>query len=157
MLKLILAIDENNLVGSTTGKFGLAWHYPEDLKFYKRMTTNQICVMGRTTFECIGRPLPNRTTIVLSRNKDYQIDGVEVVNDIDYILKLSEQQDILICGGVQIFELFINMADVIYLTRIHATHVGDVYYNQLNLQNFELKQSELGENQVLEFQEWRRK
>lgn len=157
MLSMILAIDHNNLVGKTNSNNGLAWYYPEDLKYYKAMTINKINIMGHNTFNAIGRPLPNRETVVLSRNKDLKIKGVEVLNDITDITRYDMSQEIMICGGVSIFKAFNQLVDRIYITRINKDHEGDIYYHDLDLNGFTLKSSKQGESDKdIYFEMWER-
>lgn len=151
---MILAIDKNNLVGKKDGRFGLAWHYPEDLQFYKQNTVKKINVMGRNTFELIGKPLPNRQTCVLTRNKEYQCQDVKIVNTVKEVLDLSLKQEVMICGGVSVYETFNKYASKIILTRIDAEHQGDVYYNTLDMTSFVLTSTE--KSGILEFQTWER-
>ncbi len=151
MFNLILAIDKNGLVGSTSAKFGLPWHYPEDLKFYKKMTTGKNCVMGRSTYEAIGMALPNRHTFVLTTNPDYKLNDAEIINDVDC---LDPTQEWWICGGVNVFSQFIPKASTIYITRIDGNHDGDVYFENLDLSGFKLETSESGENPALTFEKW---
>ncbi|WOO87357.1 dihydrofolate reductase [Mollicutes bacterium LVI A0039] len=151
MFNLILAIDQNNLVGSTEAKFGMPWHYPEDLKFYKEKTTGQNCVMGRSTYEAIGKALPNRQTFVLTTNTEYVLDDATVINDISQI---NADGDWWICGGVNVFKQFWNCADTIYITRIGAEHQGDVYFNDLDLSAFTLVEAKTGNDPKLIFEKW---
>lgn len=151
MYNLIFAIDRDNLVGSTTAKFGMPWHYPEDLTFYKEMTTGQRCVMGRSTYEAIGSALPNRETFVLTRNEEYKLDDAIVINSID---ELDEDLEWWICGGVNVFKQFIPKATAIYITRIDESHDGDVYFKDLNLDGFKLETTRVGENLNLIFEKW---
>lgn len=153
MFNLILAIDKDNLVGSTTAKFGLPWHYPEDLKFYKKMTTGQKCVMGRKTYESIGSALPNRETYVLTTNPDYNLNDATVINDWH---QLDQNQDWWICGGVNVFKQFLPFAEHIYITRIDESHEGDVYFDDLDLTDFTLVSQKTGENSKLNFEKWKK-
>ncbi len=154
MFNLIFAIDENNLVGNSESKFGMPWHYPEDLKFYKEMTVGKKCIMGRTTYDAIGGALPNRSTYVVTRNSDLQLDDAEVVTDIN---QFDPKEEWMVCGGVTIFEQFIERAEYIYITRINKQYNGDVYYDQLDLSLFELETSRCGENPDLIFEKWKRR
>ncbi len=151
MYNLIFAVDENGLVGSTTSKFGLPWHYPEDLKFYKEKTTNQKCVMGRSTYEAIGSALPNRETYVLTRNEDYKLNDATVINSLD---ELDEDTEWWICGGVNVFKQCWKQADVIYITRILETHEGDVYFKDFDMNGFKLIDSYIGNDPKLVFEKW---
>lgn len=156
MLKMILAMDENNLVGNSQSKNGLAWYYPEDLKYFKEQTVGKINIMGRKTFAAIGRPLPNRETIVLTNNQNYTVEGVSTIHSIETVLELAETNEVIICGGVSIYQQFNQYVDQIYLTKISATHNGDVYYNDLNLSDFEIKSEKVGENPKIKYQIWER-
>lgn len=151
MYNLILAIDKDNLVGSTTAKFGLPWHYPEDLKFYKKMTTGKKCVMGRKTYEAIGSALPNRETYVLTTDEQYQLNDATVIHDFK---QLGDQTEWWICGGVNVFKQFLPTAQNIYITRIDESHTGDVYFHDLDLSGFTLQSKTSGENPKLTFEKW---
>ena len=107
-LSLIVAIAENNCIGIDNK---LPWYLPEDLKYFRRLTTGNIVIMGRKTYESIGKPLPNRSNIVISRNSDFQADGVKIVASIDDALKVAESiaeisdtQEAFIMGGAQIYQ-----------------------------------------------------
>ena len=152
MISMIFAIDQDNLVGDSTKKFGLPWHYPVDLKFYQTMTTGKKTIMGRKTCELIGKALPNRETYVLTSNKNYKFPGATTINNIEQILELNKEEEIMIVGGVKVFECMINYADKLYITRIHKSHQGDAYYHHLDLSNFKLINTK--KDGELEFQEW---
>lgn len=122
MISLIAAVG-NNLELGLNNK--LIWNIPEDLKYFKQITTDKTIVMGRKTYESIGKPLPNRKNIVLSK-KSVKIDGVLVVNDYKDILDL--QEDIFVIGGQSIYELFLPFADNIYLTEIEESSEADSYF-----------------------------
>ncbi len=157
MLSMIMAMDNDKLVGASSGRYGLPWHYPEDLAYYKNMTINKINVMGRVTYEQIGSPLANRETVVLSNNKNLVIKGATVYHHTDDILALDNNNtEIMIIGGVAIFDLFFLKISRIYLTRINDSHQGDVYYSSFNLDGFKLTSSVSGVNPVLTFETWER-
>ncbi len=151
MYNLIFAVDESGLVGNTSSKFGLPWYYPEDLKFYKEKTTNQKCVMGRSTYEAIGSALPNRETYVLTRNENYTLEDATVIHSLD---ELDSETEWWICGGVNVFKQCWQQADVIYITRILATHDGDVYFKDYDMNGFKLADSYVGEDPKLVFEKW---
>lgn len=141
MLSLILATDQKGLIGNSGDHFkkwyNLPWYYPGDLRRFRILTTNKIVVMGRKTFDSLGRkPLPNRKNIIIS-NSLSGISGVEVTNNIKYIQQLSENDAVFIIGGKTIFELFFPLVDRIYLTRIQGIYCGDVFLN-LDLEDFHL-------------------
>lgn len=151
MFNLILAIDKNGLVGDSQAKFGLPWHYPEDLKFYKKMTTGKNCVMGRSTYQAIGSALPNRQTYVLTTNKQYDLEDATVINSLEI---LQPDQEWWICGGVSVFKQMMSQADNIYITRIDAEHSGDVYFSDIDLSGYQLISSEIGQDSRLVFEKW---
>lgn len=156
MITMILAMDKNNLVGCTNSKNGLCWHYPEDLKFYKNNTINKINIYGRNTIIAMNMVLKNRDNYCLTNDISNKIDGVKMISSIDEVVNLSnENNEIMICGGVKVFEQFNEICDKILLTKIDEEHSGDIYYNSLNLSNF--KCSEIKKNGVLSFETWEKK
>lgn len=127
MISLMVAHDPNRVIGRNNQ---LPWHIPEDLAYFKKHTINKAIVMGRNTFESIGRPLPKRRNIVVSRQKDLTIDGVDVVNSIEDAVKLAEEfhPEVMIIGGEQIFKTVLPAADRLYITLIHDEFEGDTYF-----------------------------
>ena len=119
----IAAMSENRVIGRGDQ---IPWHIPEDFKWFKQMTTGQIVVMGRKTFESIGRPLPNRTTIILSRS-NFQVPGVQTVSDLEN-LPPAEGRKIFICGGAQIYEQTLALCSDLYLTVVKRTVDGDAFF-----------------------------
>src|SRR5688572_14324316 len=103
----------------------IPWHLPEDFKWFKKMTTGNIVVMGRKTFESIGKPLPNRTTIVLSRS-GFSYPGVQTITDLSELQ--LEERDIFICGGAQIYEQTLPLCSDLYLTLVKRTVEGDAFF-----------------------------
>jgi len=149
MLKMIFAIDRNNLFGN---KGTLAWHYKEDLKYFKQMTLNKKIIMGEETFKSIlrdNKPLPNRTSVIATLT-DYTFDGVEVTKDIFKYLIDHKDEEIFIIGGKRIIELTYKLVDELYITYIDKDHEGDTYLN-IDLSNFKL----VSEN-VLDFLHFRK-
>ena len=114
MLTLIVAVDRNRAIGRGGD---LPWRQSSDLKHFKLKTMDSVVVMGRTTFDSIGKPLPGRRNIVLTRNSDWEHDGVEIMS-FQEILKLGEVEDIFVIGGGQIYELFLPYVQYIELTII---------------------------------------
>ena len=132
VLSLLVAADEGNVIGKDNQ---LPWHLPNDLKYFKNLTWGLPIVMGRKTYESIGKPLPGRTNIVITRNKDYSAAGIEVVHTIDEALQVAQQKgakEIFVIGGAEIFNSLFQNADRIYLTRIHHRFEGDVFFPQLD-------------------------
>lgn len=127
LVSLIVAADENNLIGASGA---MPWHLPDDLRHFRNMTTGKPIVMGRRTFEAIGRPLPNRDNLILTRNPDYRADGCRVVGAMDEVEQAvaGDCPELMVIGGAQIYALALPAADRIYLTRIHAQFSGDTWF-----------------------------
>ena len=131
-VSLIVAMSENRVIGRENQ---MPWHLPDELKYFKQVTMGKPLVMGRNTFESIGKPLPGRPNIVVTRNPDYDADGVSVVSCIEDALELAEQlterdanAEVMIIGGAQVFAMTLPLADRLYLTEVHATINGDVFF-----------------------------
>ena len=133
--KAIAAMSENRVIGRGNS---IPWHLPEDFKWFKQRTTGQVVVMGRKTFESIGRPLPNRTTIVLSRSR-FEHPGVQTVGDLGQIHPEGESRDVFICGGSQIYEQALPLSSDLYLTLVKRTVEGDRFFPPFE-ERFELQE-----------------
>ncbi|MFJ7982713.1 dihydrofolate reductase [Lysinibacillus xylanilyticus] len=126
MISLIVAHDNNFVIGYENG---MPWHLPGDLKYFKDKTMGKPMIMGRKTFESIGRPLPGRRNIVITRDENYQADGIEVVTSLEGALALAgDVPEIMIIGGEQIFRLSMDIADRLYITKINHSFNGDTYF-----------------------------
>jgi dihydrofolate reductase len=107
----------------------MPWHLPADLKHFKAVTMSKPIVMGRKTFESIGRPLPGRQNVVISRNEDYQAEGCDVVDSIDAALSLlADVEEVMIIGGGFLYSQMIDMADRLHLTFIELETDGDTHF-----------------------------
>ncbi|HWY74939.1 MAG TPA: dihydrofolate reductase [Verrucomicrobiae bacterium] len=122
--KAIAAMSENRVIGAGNR---IPWHLPEDFKWFKKMTTGHVIVMGRRTFESIGKPLPNRETIVLSRS-NFQHPGVRVVGDLAEIDLQREAREVFICGGAQVYAQALRLCSDLYLTLVKRVVEGDVFF-----------------------------
>jgi dihydrofolate reductase len=122
--KAIAAMSENRVIGNGAQ---IPWHLPEDFAWFKQMTTGQVVVMGRTTFESIGRPLPKRETIVVSRS-GFSHPGVRTVRDLGEIDVNADVRDVFICGGAQIYAIALPHCSDLYLTHIKRVVEGDVLF-----------------------------
>ena len=159
---IIVATSENNVIGKDNR---LPWHLPADLKYFKNTTWALPIIMGRKTFESIGKPLPGRHNIVVTRNKDYKAVGATVVSNLDDAVKAAESNDVkelFIIGGAELFNTTMNQAQRIYLTRVHANIEGDVFFPDLNKEEWHLiseKNMEADEKNEydLSFQVWEKK
>jgi len=127
MIKIIVAMSKNRVIGDSNT---LIWHLPEDLKRFRQLTTGNTIVMGRKTYESIGKPLPNRRSIIITRDPDYSVEGCEVVNSLEEALLLSNN-DCFIIGGGEIYRQAIDIADRIYLTLINKEFEGDTSFPEL--------------------------
>jgi len=122
--KAIAAMSQNRVIGHGPR---IPWHLPEDFKWFKQMTTGQVVVMGRKTFQSIGRPLPNRETIVISRS-GFAFPGVRTIASLDELDPAKEARDVFICGGAKIYELALPHVSDLYLTHVKRTVEGDVFF-----------------------------
>jgi dihydrofolate reductase len=144
VLKILVAFDENRVIGKNNT---LIWHLPADLKRFKSLTTGHVIIMGRKTFESIGKPLPNRTTIVISRQADLQIDGAIIAHSVEEaILKAKSitREDIFIVGGAEIYALSLALADQILVTQLHDIFEGDAYFPEIPVESWEVTDKERG-------------
>ena len=124
-LSLIVALDRQRGIGVRNQ---LPWHLPEDLAHFKRLTTGHPIVMGRKTFDSIGRPLPNRRSIVITRDPAWRHDGVEVVHSLGDAVKLVGDAPAFIIGGAQVFAEALDVADTLVVTEIHETFECDTFF-----------------------------
>lgn len=162
ILSLLVAASENNVIGKNNQ---LPWHLPNDLKYFKNLTWGMPILMGRKTFESIGKPLPGRKSIVITRNTNWQHEGVDVVHSIEDAIQKAESfgvKEIFVIGGAEIFKTSLQKANRIYLTRIHHNFDGDVYFPELSEQDWQLTSSrfvEADEKNAYDhtYQVWERK
>lgn len=125
IISLIAAMDENRLIGCGNK---LPWHLPDDFKHFKAVTLGKPIIMGRKTFESIGKLLPGRKNIVLSRN-NYQADGITSVTSIEQALhEVAADAEVMIIGGENIYQQMLAMADRMYITHVHAQFEGDAWF-----------------------------
>ena len=125
-LILIAALNKNRVIGRD-GK--IPWHIPEDLQRFKKITSNHTVLMGRKTFESIGKPLPNRRSVVISRNKDLAIDSVEIFSTVVSALSaLHNEEKVFVIGGGEIFTQAIDLAQELQLTIVDNDESGDVFF-----------------------------
>jgi dihydrofolate reductase len=137
---LIVAVADNGVIGRDNA---LPWHLPEDLKRFKRITMGKPIVMGRKTFESIGRPLPGRLNIVMTRGTDYRREGVTVVHDVNGALRAAgAAEEVMVIGGPDLFRLFLPHATRAHITRVHGDVTGDVYWSALDPAEWRIAQRE---------------
>ena len=134
MIIFVWAEDEKGAIGKDGG---LPWKLPNDMKFFKETTTGHTVLMGRKTFESMGnRPLPNRQNLIMTRQLDYQADGVTVVHHLDDVVGNSE--DIYVIGGSEIYKQFMPVVDVLWQTKIAGDFDGDTFFPQVNWEDWQL-------------------
>ncbi len=140
MLSIIVAVSDNNVIGKDNK---IIWHLPEDLKRFKELTTGHTIIMGRKTFESLGRVLPNRKHIVITRDTNYNVDNpnVKIVNNIEDIENYIEpDEESFVIGGAIIYRQLMDKVDKMYVTRIHEKFDGDAYFPIINEQEWEEKE-----------------
>lgn len=130
-LSLIVAVAQNGGIGLHNK---LLWHLPADLQFFKQTTLNSAVIMGRKTFESIGKALPKRKNIVLSSDKNYLAPGCTVVNNIDDALAEANSDEIFIIGGAALFEQTILRAHKLYVTEVHHNFEADTFFPKISLE-----------------------
>jgi dihydrofolate reductase len=122
--KAIAAMSLNRVIGAGNR---IPWHLPEDFKWFKQLTTGNVIVMGRKTFESIGKPLPNRETIVLSRSQ-FSFPGVRTISDLSQISLVGEAREVFICGGAQVYAQALPLCSDLYLTLVKREVDGDAFF-----------------------------
>lgn len=159
MINMIVATSKNNQIGINNQ---LPWHISEDLKYFRQTTSGKTVLMGRKTFESIGRPLPNRKNIVLTRDMNFSAEGVTVIHTLEDALELCKlEAEIFIIGGGEIYSLFLPYADYLYITLVDKVINGDTDFPSYEDQ-FELIKSTPGETMTEDghsfaFTVWKRK
>ena len=128
-ISLIVAMDRGRVIGMNNA---MPWHMPADLKHFKRTTLGKPIIMGRKTFDAIGRPLPGRTNIIVTRDPDWRAEGCVVVYSVEQALQAAAGADeVMVIGGANLFEQLLPRATRIYLTEIKADFAGDSYFPAL--------------------------
>ena len=134
-ISIIAAVSENGVIGS---KNKLPWHLPADLKHFKDLTIGHHVIMGRKTYESVGKPLPNRTTIIITRQSDFLADGCIIVNSLEAAIHaVRNDKEPFICGGAEIYKTALKIAGKMYLTKIHKDFEGDAFFPEIDLMQWE--------------------
>jgi dihydrofolate reductase len=148
-ISLIVAVSRNGVIGIDNQ---LPWHLPEDLKYFKSVTMGKPIIMGRKTFDSIGRPLPGRTNIVITRDSSWQVDGVEVARTLAQAMTLGQlacaQADVdeaMVIGGEQIYRMTLPAADRLYLTEVQAEVEGDAFFPEFDTKDWHQVSEQLPE------------
>lgn len=140
-IALVVATSDNNIIGRDGD---MPWHLPADLRRFKSLTMGHPIVMGRRTWESIGRPLPGRRNIVLTRSEGYPANGADVLHSPDDVMAATKcSACIMVIGGGEVYRLFLDQADVVHRTRVHTMVDGDTSFPQLDGSLWELASEEL--------------
>lgn len=134
MIALIAAIAENRVIGKD-GR--MPWHIPEDLRYFKRLTLGNVLIMGRRTYEVLGRPFPERLNIVLSTTQNFDAENCMTVPSMEEALRAAGDRDIFIIGGEGVFRRCLPMADMLFLTEIERAYDGDTFFPEFSASEFE--------------------
>ncbi|HGY5235728.1 MULTISPECIES: type 3 dihydrofolate reductase [Aeromonas] len=142
-ISMIAAVAQDRVIGKDNQ---MPWHMPADLAHFKRITLGKPVLMGRKTFESIGRPLPGRRNLVISRNPEYRVDGVEVIDSVKAALELLSHgeavEELMVIGGGHLFEQLLPKAERLYLTQIELEVEGDAHFPVLDHTDWELLEAE---------------
>jgi dihydrofolate reductase len=143
MISLLVAMDQKRTIGKDND---LPWHLPADLAFFKRVTMGHPIVMGRKTHESIGRALPGRTNIIVTRDKNYSAQDCKVIHSIEEIKNIEEnkEDEVFVIGGAEIFNKAVHFADRLYITLIEETFAGDTFFPEIIEAEWELVSKEKG-------------
>lgn len=160
MIALIVAMDSKRGIGRNNT---IPWHLPDDVKFFKNTTTGHNVIMGRKTFESIGKPLKNRQNIVITRDSEQYVNGehIQFIHSMDKVKEYIDEraeQDFFVIGGSKVYQEFSDLADRIYLTQIKADFECDTFAPEFDLSKYKLiEQKEVDTPIAHEFQTWQRK
>lgn len=135
MISMIAAMDRNRVIGQDNR---MPWHIPADLAYFKKITLDHPVIMGRKTFESIGKPLPGRENVILTKKKDYQINGCLILHSTSDVLTYSKDKDVFVIGGAQIYQTLFPYTNRLYITFIAAEFLGDSFFPEINPQQWEL-------------------
>ncbi|MBS4199436.1 dihydrofolate reductase [Bacillus sp. FJAT-49732] len=143
MISFLWAEDKNGLIGKDND---LPWRLPADLKYFKETTIGHPIIMGRKTYESIGRPLPGRTNVILTRDINYQVENCLVFHSKRDLLQWIENNDsnVFVTGGSEIFQLFLEEVDRLYVTKIFHSFEGNTYFPKLDWDNWVVKSTQKG-------------
>lgn len=141
MVSILVAASENNVIGKRNA---IPWKLPADMRYFRKLTTGNVVIMGRKTFDSIGKPLPDRANVIVTRQTDMKVPGAFVAHSLRDALEKGRAsgRDVFIIGGEEIYKQALPYVDRIYLTRIHAHIDGDAYFPALNKSEWTLISSE---------------
>ncbi|MDM1073492.1 dihydrofolate reductase [Empedobacter brevis] len=136
MINIVVAKASNNVIGA---KNDLIWHLPNDLKHFKSLTSGHPIIMGRKTFESLGHPLPNRTNIVVTRDQNWNAEGIGITSSLVKAIETAKKidEDVYIIGGGNIYKQAMEFTDVLYITEVHHEFDGDTYFPEIDSEEWE--------------------
>jgi dihydrofolate reductase len=140
-ISFILAMDAQKAIGLNNQ---LPWRLPADLAYFKRITLNHTVLMGRKTYESMGKPLPNRINVILTQNKDYTAEGCVIVHSVEEAVDRYKDEELFVIGGAEIFRLFMPYVDRMYITRIEHEFAADTFFPDYAADEWQLISSEDG-------------
>jgi len=138
-MELVVAITENNVIGLDGD---MPWHLPADLKHFKDLTSGHAVLMGRKTYDSIGKALPNRLNLVITRSSEFKADGITVVHSVDDAIAIAKDMRLFVIGGSEVYALAMEYVKVMHVTRIHASIEGDTFFPTLNASDWNLLSTE---------------
>lgn len=139
-LSLIVAIAKNRVIGLNNT---LPWHLPEDLKRFRALTTGHHIIMGRKTYDSLGRLLPGRTTVIVTRNPDYKVEGAIVLHSLEAaIAACGDDNEAFLIGGAELYKDGLKLANKLYITEIHAEYQGDAFFPEFDASKWQVCESE---------------
>ena len=139
IISLIVAMDKNNLIGKNNK---IPWHIPGELKRFRAITMGKPIIMGRKTFESIGKPLDGRENVVLTNNKSYKQTGVKIYNNISEVISdFTNYDEIFIIGGSEIYALVLPLAHKLYVTKIDKIYDGDTWFPKIHYNEWKIQES----------------
>ncbi|MGB7815973.1 MAG: dihydrofolate reductase [Methylotenera sp.] len=137
-LSVIVAFAKNNVIGNNNT---LPWHLPEDLKRFKALTMGHHIIMGRKTHESLGRLLPGRTTVIVTRNKAYKVEGALIANSLESAIALCKNDtEPFLIGGAELYKVGLEYATKLYITQVHAEFAGDAFFEDINSTHWQLSE-----------------
>lgn len=140
MITLIAAIAENNALGKDNQ---LLWHLPDDFKRFKTVTTGHYIILGRKTFESFPKPLPNRTHVIITRQKNYNHEGCLIVDSLEKAIDICpKNEELFIIGGGEIYNQSMDIADKLDITKVHHSFEADTFFPQIDMEKWKLAASE---------------
>lgn len=140
-ISFIVAMDIQQAIGLGNA---LPWRLPADLAYFKKTTMDHTILMGRKTYESIGKPLPNRTNVILTQNKEFEAEGCIIVHSVEEAIEMAKNQEVFVIGGAEVFELFMPVVERLYITLIEHEFEADTFFPEFDVEDWVLNSSEEG-------------